>query len=36
VAGDHLVVLDAGGAERLLYAPAWVYPRPAVVTIANE
>jgi ketosteroid isomerase-like protein len=36
VSGDHLVVFDSRGAERLLHPATGMYPRPAVITGANE
>src|SRR4051794_6609731 len=36
MAGDHLVVLDAGRAKCLLHAPARVYTRAAVIAVADE
>jgi hypothetical protein len=36
VSGDHLLVLDARGAECLLHAATRMDPRAAVVPMANE
>ena len=36
VGGDHLVVLDARGAERLLHAATRMDPRAAVIAVADE
>src|SRR5262245_3630519 len=35
VGGDHLVVVDARGAQRLLHAAARVNPGPAVIAVAD-
>ena len=36
VAGDHLFIVDAGGAERFLDPAARMHPRSAVIAVADE
>src|SRR4051812_19670092 len=36
VGGDHLLVLDSRGTERLLHPSTWMNSRATVITVADE